>query len=421
MSITALFRSTRPVPDQYRSNFFHLYLDIAWFGILSGSSLAFLSVYATRLGARGFEIGLLGAMPAVVNLIFAMPAGQWLQARPADRAVFWTSVAFRFGYLLWIPLPWLFGDRLQVWILIALALLQAVPGTALAVGFNAMFAEAVPADWRAYVAGLRNVMLSIVYILTSLGCGWILNNVPFPTGYQIVFGLGFIGGAMSSYHLYHVRALTQFHPPHPLFGNPQPTVPRRPLIPAFNGKALRLDIWKTPFRKVLLVLLGFHLSQYLAIPIFPLYFVRALHLNDQQIGIGTAAFYLTVFIGSTQLARFSRRLGHRGVTGVGVIALGLFPLILSFARGFGLFLITNLVGGFAWSLVGGALANYLLEKVPDQDRPPYLAWYNIMLNIAILTGSLAGPLFAGWTGLTTALVVFAILRFLAGISILRWG
>jgi hypothetical protein len=48
------------VPIEYRNNFFHLYFDFGWVGVLTGSLLAFLSIYATRLGANGTQIGLIG-------------------------------------------------------------------------------------------------------------------------------------------------------------------------------------------------------------------------------------------------------------------------------------------------------------------------------------------------------------------------
>jgi MFS family permease len=414
------------IPSEYRQNFIHLYLDMAWFGILSGSSLAFLSVYAARLGANSFQIGLLGAMPAVINLFFAIPASQWLQNRTIGKAVFWTSVFYRFGYLLLIPLPWFFGNERQIWVLISLALLMGIPGTALAVGFNALFAEAVPQFWRAQVAGTRNVVLSVVYVFTSLICGAILNNIPFPSGYQIVFGIGFLGAAMSSYHLFFVRSLVVAHAP---AANEQETNPDQAALTLNKFKwfsqirlgLLRMDIWKTPFRNTLLVLLFFHLAQFLTIPLFPIYFVNVLHLNDQQIGIGTAVFYLAVFIGSTQLARICNRFGHRKVTGVGIMMMSLYPILLSYSKGFLDYLGISLVGGFAWALVGGALANYLLEKIPDQDRPAYLAWYNIILNAAILIGSLLGSLLAENIGLGSAIFLFGIARLLSGLAVLKWG
>ena len=51
MSSVSLWR-WGALPAEHRANFIHLYLDIAWFGVLSGSSIAFAAIYATRLGAN---------------------------------------------------------------------------------------------------------------------------------------------------------------------------------------------------------------------------------------------------------------------------------------------------------------------------------------------------------------------------------
>ena len=372
------------------------------------------------------QIGLLGAMPAVVNLLFAIPASQWLQSRAIGKAVFWTSVFYRFGYVFMIILPWFFKNQQQIWILILLSLIMGIPGTALAVGFNGLFAEAVPSEWRAHVAGTRNVVLSIVYVVTSIVCGAILTRIPFPSGYQVVFGIGFIGAAMSSYHLFFVRSLVENNPlkTEEMDHNSKITHPKHGVFRWFTQireMFTRDAIWKTPFRRTLLVLLLFHTTQYLTIPLFPIYFVNILHLTDQQIGLGTAGFYLSVFICSTQFSRISNRFGHHKVTGVGVALMSLYPILLSFSTGFLHYLIISLVGGIAWALVGGALANYLLEKIPERNRPPYLAWYNIILNAAILIGSLLGPVVAGFIGLGMAMFIFGIFRLLAGLAILKWG
>ena len=72
-------------------------------------------------------------------------------------------------------------------------------------------------------------------------------------------------------------------------------------------------------------------------------------------------------------------------------------------------------------MLGGAYANYLLEKIPPSDRPAHLAWYSLILNAAVLIGSLAGPALAANIGLNTALILFAVLRLLSGLVILKWG
>ncbi len=394
-------------------------MDIGWFGVLSGSSINFLNVYATRLGASGIQIGLLGAMSALVSLVLVIPAGRWLEKRAIGRAVFWTSVVYRVGFLLFVPLPWLFNAQGQIWALIALAFLMGAPLAALSVGFSTLFAEAVPNDWRAHVAGIRNIVLSVAFMLSSLVSGYLLDRIAFPLNYQIVFLIGFMGAAMSSVHLFFIKPVREIRSglapdgSFPLNQPPARLERRRTL--------LRTDVWRTPFRNTLLCMLAFHFSQYLAIPLFPLYFIHQLKLTDETLGIGTAIFYLAMLIGSMQLNRIVGRLGHKKVTAWGVIGMALYPGLLAISSVVWHYYAISLIGGFAWALVGGAALNYLLESCPENDRPAHLAWYNVILNVCVLAGSLAGPAIAGLIGLSAALLIFGALRVIAGISILKWG
>ena len=406
------------VPEKYRSNFWHLYFDIAWFGVLSGTAVNFLNVYVTRLGASGLQIGLLAAMAAIVNLFLAIPAGRWIEKRHTGRAVFWSSVVFRLGYVLWIPLPWLFDAQGQIWALIILAFLMAIPLTPLGVGFNALFAEAVPDRFRAQVAGTRNVTFAIAYMLTSFGAGYILKNMPLEAGYQVIFAIGAFGAAMSSYHIYHVTPMEETAP---LLSTPLPASTSQTASPRGIKSALRLDIWRTPFRNVLLVLFAFHLAHYMSAPIYPLYNVRILNLNDNNLGTGTALYYLTVLIGSTQFRRVAHRYGNKNVTGWSVAGMAIYPFMLAAAHTVWHYYVLSFLGGFLFAMVNGAYINYMLEKIPPDDRPSHLAWYSIILNIAILGSSLAGPAIAEVIGLANALIIFGVLRILAGLAILKWG
>lgn len=406
------------VPKEYHSNFLHLYLDIGWVGVLSGSTISFLTVYATRLGATTLQIGLLGAMSALVNLFLAIPARHWIQTQPIHRAIFVTSVLYRIGFIPLIFLPLLLNEQGQIIAILTLTFLMAIPLTALGLGFNALFAEAVASEYRALVAGMRNATLAISFMLTSLLSGYILNRVPFPNGYQIVFAIGVLGAAMSSLHLKFVKPL----PAEPGLSPSReaPTVQKNG--PARNlSSTLRTDIWETPFRKILLTLFAFHLTQYLPIPIFTIYNVRVLHLTDDNLGVGTALFYLMVLLGSTQIRRLVQRFGNRNITGWSIAGLALYPFFLALSRNALHFYGVSMIGGLAFAFVSGSYANYMLEHIPAHDRPSHLAWYTIILNAAILLGSLVGPAISDSIGLSAALILFAALRILAAIFVLRWG
>jgi MFS family permease len=434
MAISFASSKARPVPEAYRRNFNHLILDIAWFGVLNGSAVAFVAVYATRLGASAFQLGLLNAMPAVVNLLFALPAGRWLQARPISRATFYSSVIHRWFYLVWVFLPFFFGPMEQVWLLVLLTVLMSIPGTALAIGFNGLFAATVPPEWRAQVVGVRNAAYALTSIVVTLIAGWLLNAMPFPVGYQLVFLIGFIGAAMSSLHLWLIHPADEHRKPAngdslgdwaqpgatSMWQSLRMTVGLRFLM---RQKPLESH-WFNPlkdfsYRRVLLLVFAVHLALYLAVPLFPIYLVRELGLNDQVIGLGNSIFYVALFLVSARLDTVTQRLGHRRTMALGVLIISLYPALLSLAHDATLYLVASIMGGAGWALAGGAVGNFVLEKTPDNSRPSYLAWYNMSLQAGILLGALIAPLMAGWWGLTIGLAFAAVCRFLTGLAIWR--
>ncbi|MGC8878526.1 MAG: MFS transporter [Anaerolineae bacterium] len=426
------------VPFEYRSNFFHLYMDVAWYGVLNASALTFLSVFAARQGGTPFQVGLLTAGPAVMNLLVAMPIGHWLKRQPIGRAVFWASVAHRLFYLLWVPLPMLLPPAMQVWMLIGLTLAMSVPGAALAIGFNALFAEAVPPAWRGHVAGTRNALLAIASIVSALGCGRILTTIPFPLGYQVVFSIGAVAALMSSFHLWFVRPLEDKpssprakETVRPLNRHIRPNryphkrlaTRARELLRAFVSDLLHIEILREPFARVLVALFVFHIAQYVAVPVAPVFMVKVLHLQDQQIGMATAAFWLSGFVSATQLANLCRAKGHQAVTGIGAMLMAFYPGLMVFGVPLGMaaVLAASCLGGIGYAWMSGAFLNYILERAPQHDRPPYLAWYNIVFNAAILIGSLLGPFTATSLGFIPALVLFAVARVAAGLFIIKGG
>lgn len=434
-TLTARFE--RDVPVAHRQNFRHLYFDIGWFGILNSSSIAFAAIYATRLGASGLEIGLLNAAPALASLLFALPAGQLFRNQPMSRVVFWAAVLHRLPYVLWVLLPWLLAPAGQVRMLLLLAFLMSIPGTALAISFNGMFATAVPVQWRGHVVGIRNALYALIAVITSLVCSWLLKTYAFPGNYQLVFALGVVGAALSTAHLWFIKP--QEATPQ-LRGNSRPiydwarpgsmrfapgntgAMGRRFMLAQLSWRRLRRSLRTDGrFRMVLFLVFFFHVSLYLSNPLFPVFLVNEVHIPDQWYSIGNGLFYVALFLGSMQLTRVVGRLGNHKTLALGASLTCLYPLLVSQTSGVPLFLLGSMAGGFAWSIAGGALVNYVLDQVPDENRAPYLAWYNLAIQTAVLVGSLSAPFIGNAIGLAPALILAAAVRFLSGVLVWRWG
>jgi MFS family permease len=410
--ILHLFRPVDLIPPELKRNFIHLYFDIGWFGVLTGTTLAFLSVFATRIHASGQQIGFISAGPAIVNLIFTLPAGLLLTKFNLNKSIFWASVLNRMFYAVLIFLPLIGRNDLSIWLIISSTLIMNIPGSVLSVGFTVFFGEAVPPEWRSMVAGIRNAVVGLVTMVFTLVSGQILKHFSLETGYAIVFAIGFLGAAMSSFHLFMVK---------PVLGQPDgedqielPSVGK-------HQSRINLSILRGQFGKIVGLLVIFHFFQFLPAAIFPIFQINHLGLNEQNISIGSTLFYMMQFIISLRLAPMVRRSNNLKVMSIGMILYGFYPLFLPFCSNAWFFYGVSAVGGLAMGLIGGVLLNYLLEKMAENDRPAHMVLYNFGLNTAVLGGSLLGPALAGWFGFVPALIISAIGRSLIGVAILRRG
>ncbi len=435
VQVVLLMTATVALTDNsvLRANSRHLFHDVAWYGMLAASSMAFLSVFATRLGATPFQVALLTAGPAVVNLIGSIPFGHWLERRPLVRTSYKAAIWTRAGYLGLIALPVFLAPAGQIWALIALTLLMSAPGTLLAISFNALFADLVPPEVRAQVVGRRNALLAVTLTVTALVCGGLLDNVRFPVNYQWVFVLGAVGAAVSTYHIGRLVAPSDEQlPPRvhkPFLDAARPGATRladadraesglRFLVRSRGRRLLRLDLLRGPFSGFLFAYLAFYTFQYLPLPIFPVFWVRELRLTDGAISLGSALFYVAMIFTSMVLRRVTDRLGHRRLLHVSSLLYAFYPFLTWLAVDATLFWLASFLGGAVWGLLNGALVNRLMEKVPDGDRPAHMALHNLALNLGILIGSLLGPSLVVAFDLRAAMLGAAGLRFLGGLILL---
>lgn len=388
-------------------NYWHLYWDVFWYGLTFGSTLSFLSVFATRLGATGWQVGLLTAGPALVNVLLTVTASKWVDTRPLGRTVTQTAIWQRLGLVALAPLPFLFSDPVKIWVALILILITAVPGTGLAIAFNAFLATTVPGQDRGHVVGIRNALLAATITASFWGSGWILDQLSFEWGYAVVFGLGAIGLVMSTVHLAQVKVPEVRNFPPPPAGKPQAGLE----IFARIGGA---------YRWAMLAYFLFHFGLLITSPLMPLFWVNEIHLTDGQIGVVNAVYYLSMLVTSFTLSPLTRRFGNHHLTVWGTMVQILYPALTGCSNGLPLLIAANIIGGASWGVLGGTYLNRLLEIVPEDSRPTYLALYNMALNLATFSSTLIGPLMADFTGLREALFIAGVIRLLSGLALARW-
>ena len=142
-------RFYKPLPTLDSQNARNLYADIAWFGVLSGISGSFLSVFVLRAGGSDFHVGLLSALPALVTFLASIPGSRLVEHENKPLSVLIvTAVLSRLGYLA-IALSPFFLTANRADVIVAIVGLMTVPTAVFNVAFTTMFGQAVKPHDRA--------------------------------------------------------------------------------------------------------------------------------------------------------------------------------------------------------------------------------------------------------------------------------
>jgi MFS family permease len=260
--------------------------------------------------------------------------------------------------------------------------------------------------------------------------GLILDRVVYPINYQIVFGIGIVGAAMSSFHL--VKVISQRRLREGL-NNPQPILNSlthgyeffRSGIQSFwkagLTNLLRLDLLRGSFGPFITSYTIFYMVLALPVPIYTLFLVDTIKISDGSISRGNALFYIAMILSSLLLARVSKWLGHKRALVASGFSYFLYPFVGSLAQGPTVFYVASIFGGASWGIASGALISRLFERTPEGDRPTSMALYNLALNLGTMVGVFAGSGLAEWLGLRSSLMFSGILRLVGTLVLIFWG
>lgn len=383
-------------------NYWNLYRDIAWYGVISAVTSTFTSVYVLRLGGSNLLVGLLTSLPALINVLVQIPAARLIeQQRNARRLLLWTGLWMRLPALLLALAPLLLA-RWRAAGVVWITALGTVPAAASNVAFTAMLADVVPAQDRAHVVSVRNVLFAAVTTLSVIAAGKAMDVLPFPLSYQFIFGLAFVTSLMSLYYLGRV------------------VIPDRQLPAHAAGRgapgwiqALRAAWSHRGYTRFTLALFLIHWTQYFPLPLYTIYRVRVLNISEGWIGllsmIESAVTILTWYV----WGRVAQRRGSRYVLILGVLGLCYYPLGTALATTAWPLVLVAVLAGIAGPAFSLGMLNGLLELAPETHRPMYVGLFNMLINVPACISPLLGTAVAGWLGVRTALFIAAGMR-LAG-------
>jgi MFS family permease len=392
----------RPDPQAYettRRNARILSLEAAWAGAAGGVYVSFLSIFALRLGAAPFEIGLLTTGPALAGIIFPLPAARLVKRYWGKRVVVLPLAVYRMLYAV-VALVALLPHHARVAVLVGAVGLLAVPLAYFNTAFVPLFAKVLPQDTRGRVIGIRGTVSGLTSTGAVLVAGWILDRIPFPLNFEIMFGAAFVCAQMSTWLIsrLEIPALNEDIPtPIPAPGASQPDS---------AGRAGRLPRY-APFWRFIGSAVVLLVGIYVPAALYPLVLVNRLHASNAWIGaLGMGGGLCGVAL-ALLWAPGSKKIGSRWLL-VAICALyTLVPLGANHAASLGAYIPVSLAGGGLGAVLGMGILQCLLEVTPERQQTQYLAIYSMVANTAVAIAPLLGTYVLSTAGMTWAFALAA--------------
>lgn len=392
---------TRPTSVQQR-NVRNVLIDGIGVGLVTGVA-TFLSVFLVRLGASPFMVGLLTSMPALTGIVLALPVGRLLERQ--RNVVPWYSRARVWvlsSYALTGLAPFLFPDNAPIAIIVIWAI-ATVPQTIVNVAFTVVMGAVAGPNQRYYLMSRRWSSLGITSAFSVALVGMLLDRFSFPLNYQVVFIGSFAGGLLS------FAFSSQIVIPDNAPGERAPAE-RQPWRARLREglAALREN---ADYSRFLLSQFVFRFGMALALPLFPLYWVRELHASDSWIGIINTVQNAVLLVAYFMWAGLSRRRGTVLVLRICAFGLGLYPLLTGLTHSVPpLAIYAGLAGTFNAG-IDLVMFDILLSTCPPRHTASYVAVYQLTIYVATFVAPILGTTLAGALGYAPALFVGSGLRF----------
>ncbi|MBT9134587.1 MAG: hypothetical protein DDT39_00593 [Firmicutes bacterium] len=374
----------------------------------------FIGIFAVRLGASNYQIGLLSSAPALVGLIAMIPGAKYVDSRSNKKGI---TAAFMWAHRLFfflLALIPLFAEDSRATLLVVLIALMNFPGAISNVGWQGFIANVVPNEKRAAAFADRNRLMNIVGTLAVLTAGRVLDIMPYPLGYSVMFALAFVL-AIGEIRVF--SRLTEL-PQNGLAQQAQDVPWRRFLLnlPRSIAADLKGLAHQKRFLRFTATSLFFHFAWQAAWPLFTLYQIRELGANNLWISVLALSNTGGSLLGYGFWVRYSQRHGSLKTLFTSTLGIFIVPLVYAYSRSLATIAFFNILTGVIFSGVMLSLFNTLLDMTPEERKTTYIGYYNTAISASAIAAPLAGVFMLNLFGYKVAFLVAAALRLLGSLA-----
>jgi len=376
----------------------NLYAASAWFGILNGLAATFVSVFALRLGATTAQVGWLTALPALVNVIWLIPAARIIERhhRPVPIIVV-TGLLQRLGYLVLAAMPF-FIITGQIEALIVINTAITLPTAVINTAVTALIPDLTSPSVRGQAVSVRWLILSATATVAALAGGKLLELMPVPLNYQVLFGVGAALSLLSLLYLRRIRVVDAA--PAQRTARPKQRYNWRRLRQSVAGVLSQRE-----FMRFTIASFVFYWGLYLPAALWSVLRVRDLGASDSWIGLIAVIVEGCTIVGYFYWGKVRAKRGDRWLLLITSLSVAVYAILTALVPTIAWMMPTSILGGLAWAGCNLALFNVMLNASPAGHRPTYIAFYTALMNITAFAGPLLGAEMADWIGIRPAFVV----------------
>lgn len=395
----------------------NLYNGIAW-SIGFNFVTPFIPIIAARLGATNNDYALLSSVPAILSLLLTFPASIVLDRfRKKKRIISGVILASRFCYLLLFFIPYWHLSPIAA--LIALVGAYGATNTIIAVSYQSIMGEIIPAAYRNKVFAQRNVWTGISGMVTALAAGWGIDHFGYPGGYQAAILLGFAASLVETWYFQRLRIPSEEQPATSDARSevaaslpPAATLPKPGITKLFAVGGGMPFIWFCGSA----ILYTF--AWMAAWPIYSKLKADVLHATNTQMSIDTVVGAIGSLVAFGLWARLADRRGNGVTVFASSLALGLAPFWWAYAPSMTYVYIYDFIGGVVTSGFQQSIFNRLLEIAPRETRHRAISLYTTLSQISAIFAPIVGMQLYGRIDFAPSMTVIGATRVLGAICFL---
>lgn len=351
------------------------------------------------LHASNQEIALLNSLPAVVSMAASVAGLMMIPHLWRFKMFTVLNIATtRLSYVLLALIPW-FSVAWSPALTVDLVALGNFPQSLGTLGWQALIAQLIPERLRAGFFSQRNVLITLVGLVATAITGGLLQvfDPHWLWPYQMLFILAGGFGAAEVYYLAKHQEPIGSSPAHL-------TVPRVRMGPLLRRR---------DFVRYTLASAFFNFGWQLSWPLFTIYQIRDARATGLWLGLFTVAAQIGQIATFRWWGRQSVRAGGLGTLALASAGVATVPWLTMLSTNLWYLTAVNLESGIFLSGITLLLFTQLLAHIPHQDRPHYIAAYNVILGAVAFLAPEFGVWCLTWLNLTDTMILSSAWR-LAG-------